>query len=64
MKFFETLSIIWVLCVAAMILSWPVNAYQFTQCDFDTPIRCEALHGAGVFVPVLAPFVVFADTDE
>jgi hypothetical protein len=52
------------LYILAMILAWPVNAYQFTQCDFEAPLNCEATRLLGVLVPITAPFTAFADTDE
>lgn len=33
----------------AIIVSWPINFWKFTQCDFEAPYKCEIVHGAGVF---------------
>lgn len=30
---------------------WLVNGYKFTQCDFESDYKCEAIHGVGVFIP-------------
>ena len=30
---------------------WVWNAIKFVSCDFESPYRCEVIHGAGVFIP-------------
>lgn len=51
-----------VLFALLLVLSWPVNVWKLTQCDFEGPYRCEAIHALGL-IPVLAPFTVWAGTD-
>jgi len=46
------------------IFSWCYNLYEFTQCDFESDYKCEAVHGLGVFVPQTSVVTVFFDTDE
>lgn len=47
----------------AGVACWFTNVYQFTQCDFDAPYRCEAIHGAGLFGPI-AIVTVWFETDS
>ena len=46
-----------------LLLSWPVNVYKLTQCDFESDYKCEVLHGVGL-VPGLSPITVWFGTDE
>ncbi len=62
-KGFTIFELLMVIIVVFILGSWIVNLYKFMQCDFDTPLRCEVIHGIGIFPPI-APFVVFADTDN
>ena len=52
-----------VIIILFCLFAWPVNLYRLTQCDFESPYRCEVLHGVGL-VPFIAPFVVLTDVDE
>lgn len=36
------------LLIAALVAPWAVNVYKLAQCDFDTPLRCEVIHGIGL----------------
>lgn len=49
--------------VAAVFFIWGTNAYKLTQCDFESPFKCEIVHGIGVFGP-LSLFTVWSDTDS
>jgi len=40
-----------------------VNAYKLTQCDWETPIKCEAVHALGLVVPPLSLITVWSDDD-
>lgn len=33
---------------------WVVNAYELTQCDFEAPYKCEAVHAVGLLGPMAA----------
>lgn len=41
-----------------------VNAYKFTECDFESNYKCEVIHDVGIFVPPAAIFTVWFDTDN
>lgn len=48
----------------ALLISWPVNAYQFVSgCDFEPVGRCEIVKGAGIVVPPLSVLTVWDTTD-
>jgi len=49
--------------VIAIITCWATNAYKFTQCDFESPYKCEVVHGVGL-IPVVSLATVWVDTDE
>lgn len=51
---------VWIL---AFLISWPVNAYKLTQCDFEANYKCEVIHGAGLFGPLSIATVWFG-TDK
>ena len=33
---------------------WVVNAYRLTECDFEAPYKCEAIHAIGLLGPAAA----------
>jgi hypothetical protein len=41
---------------------WIINAVKLTDCDFESPYKCEVIHGAGLFGP-LALVAVWFDSD-
>ena len=43
---------------------WFVNAYKLTQCDFESPYKCEAIHAAGLIGAPLAAVTVWFDPKE
>ena len=48
----------------ALIVAWPVNAYQFVSgCDFEPVGRCEIVKGAGIVIPPLSVLTVWGTTD-
>lgn len=49
------ISIVIVLFVAA-IVGYGLNIYKLTQCDFETPYKCEVLHSVGL-IPIAGIFV-------
>lgn len=38
------------------------NAYKLTQCDFESPYKCEVIHAVGMLPPFWVAAVWF-DTD-
>lgn len=53
----------WMIIFGLIVVApWFVNVWKFTDCDFESNWKCEAIHGAGVFVPPLSWITVwFAD---
>lgn len=51
------------LFVFLLCLPWFVNVYKFTQCDFESNWKCEAIHGLGIAGGPLAWVTVWFDTD-
>lgn len=56
-------ALVLIVVVAAFPVSWLVNAYKFASCDFESPFKCEVVHGIGVFVPPSAIITVWVDDD-
>jgi hypothetical protein len=52
-----------VVVFVAFSSAWLVNLYRLTSCDFDTPLRCEVIHAAGVVLPPAAVVTVWFDDD-
>jgi hypothetical protein len=50
--------------VVLLITPWVWNAFKFSNCDFESNYRCEAIHGIGVFVPPAAYITVWFDDDS
>ena len=36
----------------ALILSWGVNLYKLTQCNFEPSYKAEVIRAIGVFTPI------------
>jgi prepilin-type N-terminal cleavage/methylation domain-containing protein len=60
-KGFTLIEVLFVTIVLA--ISWVINIYKFTECDFKENYRCEILHGIGL-VPMFAPVVLWFGTDK
>ena len=39
------------------------NIYELTQCDWEAPYKCEAIHAVGV-IPVVGVFTGYMSEDE
>jgi hypothetical protein len=50
------------LLIPSLIVSWGVNAYKLTKCDFIAPFRCEIIHVVGL-IPAMSVATVWVDTD-
>lgn len=44
-------------------VSWIGNIVKFSDCNFQAPYRCEAIHGLGI-IPLAAPITVWFATDK
>ena len=49
--------------ITVLLISWPVNLWKFTNCDFESPFKCEISHALGL-IPVFSPFVVWVGDDN
>ena len=49
MKGFLIVSIVIVLVVGS---GWVMNIIKLTQCDFESPYKCEIVHAIGLIPPV------------
>ena len=45
------------------VVAWGFNLYKLMSCDFQSPYRCEMVHGTGVFVPPASIVTVWFDDD-
>lgn len=57
------LIITWLLVIALVAGAWVVNLVKLTSCDFQSPYKCEVLHGAGL-IPIIGVFTAWFDSDE
>ena len=44
-------------------ICWIVNLIKFTNCDFKSDYRCEAIHGVGL-IPYISSVTVWFDVDK
>ena len=45
------------------VIAFVANAIKFSECDFVSPYRCEAIHGIGLLPPA-AIVTVWFDSDK
>lgn len=50
--------------VMIRIVLWVVNFTKLTRCDFQSPWKCELIHGIGLFSPVQMIAVWFGTDEE
>ena len=54
-----------ILLVAAICFTpYAWNAYKFSNCDFESSYKCEAIHGVGIVIPPTAIVTVWFSDDE
>ncbi len=46
------------------IVTWGANLVKFADCDFNSPYRCELIHGVGVVVPAASLVTVWFKDDS
>lgn len=51
------------LILIAFALPWMVNAYKFTECDFESDYKCEVIHGLGIVAPPASWITVWFEAD-
>lgn len=52
-----------IIFIIFLLISWPVNLWKFTNCDFESPFKCEFFHALGL-IPVFSPAVVWVGDDN
>ena len=60
----STAAVIMLVIVAIIVTPWFINLNKFINCDFESDLRCEAIHGAGVIMPPASYVTVFFDDDS
>lgn len=53
----------WALVIAGCV-GWIMNAYALTQLDFQSPIKAEAIRGAGLFVPIIGAIAGYLSIED
>lgn len=51
-KGFTVVELVYVILFFFSVISWVVNGYKFTQCDFEAPYKAEIIYGLGVATPL------------
>ena len=46
------------------ISAYAINVWKFVGCDFESPWKCELLHGAGVIAAPLSLITVWFPSDR
>jgi prepilin-type N-terminal cleavage/methylation domain-containing protein len=48
----ELMIVIGLVLFVVMAIGWIKNLVKLTNCDFETPLKCEVIHGAGLIPPI------------
>lgn len=59
----KIIAVTWVLVIAGCV-GWVMNAYKLTQLDFQSPIKAEAIRGAGLFVPIIGAIAGYMPIED
>jgi hypothetical protein len=51
------------LLISLFSVTFVLNGYKLSQCDFREDYKCEVIHSIGVFIPTASVITVFFDTD-
>ena len=54
--------VLYIAIVTIVVSSWIGNFIQLTDCDFESPYKCEVIHGVGV-IPAISVVTVWFDAD-
>ena len=61
---FALINLIIAVTALIAIASYGGNFYKLTKCDFDAPLKCEVIHGLGVFPPLSIITVWFGHDND
>lgn len=50
-----------VIGILLSVVGWFLNAYRLTNCDFQTPYKCEVVRVTGIFVPPVGAVTGYMD---
>ena len=62
-KGFTLVKLVLILVIVFGICGWGWNAVKLASCDFESNYKCEAIHGAGLFIPPLSIVTVWFGDD-
>jgi hypothetical protein len=52
------------LLIIGLFIGWIVNLVAFFDCDFDLPMKCEAVRGIGIVVPFVGGVTGYMDLGQ
>jgi len=52
-----------VILIVVVACSWVGNLIKLTDCDFEAPYKCEAVHAIGL-IPIVSLVTVWVDVEE
>ncbi len=53
-----------IILMTAVSVPYGWNAAKFINCDFESPFKCEAVHGIGIVVPPSSFITVWFSDDS
>ena len=56
-------ALFWIVLLIAAVTGWGMNLYKLTQCDFESPYKCEVLRTVGL-VPPIGAIMGYIDLDK
>lgn len=62
-KDYTSIGLLGIIIFFLVIGSWVKNFTKFTNCDFQSPYKCEVIHGAGI-IPAISVVTVWFNSDE
>ena len=48
----KNIVIVWILIMAVVGVGWVKNLIKLSDCDFESPYKCEFVHAAGIIPPI------------
>ena len=54
---------VFIVCIFYILGAWIVNINKFSQCDFESPYKCEMVHAIGL-VPIAATITAWFSFEE